>query len=82
MSPKLRRLSGQRIIAILDHFDFQVISQRGSHAKLRRIAPSGAKETMTIPVHEELDVGTVHAIFKQASRYVPQELLRPYFYSD
>ncbi|MDP2675430.1 MAG: type II toxin-antitoxin system HicA family toxin [Dehalococcoidia bacterium] len=36
MSPKLRRLSGKEVIAILKRSGFDVHSQRGSHVKLRR----------------------------------------------
>lgn len=82
MSPKPKRLSGKDVISILSHFGFVVYSQRGSHAKLRRISPTGEKETLTIPVHDELDVGTQRAIMRQAGRYIPKELLQPYFYSE
>ncbi|MBI2858276.1 MAG: type II toxin-antitoxin system HicA family toxin, partial [Chloroflexi bacterium] len=56
--PKLRRLSGSEVLAILAKHGFKVHSQRGSHAKLRRIAKSGNAQTLTIPVHDELDIGT------------------------
>lgn len=48
MSPKLKRLSGREVIAILGRFGFEVLSQKGSHVKLRRLS-HGAKETLTIP---------------------------------
>lgn len=82
MSPKLRRLSGKQVLSTLNHFGFQVLSQRGSHVKLHRINAAGAKETITVPIHDELDVGTLHAIFRQTCKYIPEEELRPYFYSD
>ncbi|MFM2311389.1 MAG: hypothetical protein RLZZ04_665 [Cyanobacteriota bacterium] len=69
--PKLKRLSGAEIIAILKQFDFEVYSQRGSHVKLRRIAISG-KETLTVPNHRQLDTGTC--------RYIPESELFRYFY--
>lgn len=81
MSPKLRRLSGTEVVAILGIFGFVVYSQRGSHAKLRRLT-QGKKETLTIPVHPELDAGTLKAIIRQAARYIPESQLRPHFYSD
>ncbi len=81
MSPKLRRLSGREVVAILRRFGFSPISTRGSHTKLRRIASSGEKETLVIPLHDELDPGTLHAIMRQASRYIPQDHLQPHFYS-
>ncbi|WP_420886072.1 hypothetical protein [Candidatus Brocadia sinica] len=42
---------------------------------------AGDKQTLTIPSHDELDVGTLRAIVRQASRYIPEEQLKPYFYS-
>ena len=39
-------------------------------------------QTLTIPRHRELDTGTLQAIFRQASRFVPQEELREEFYTD
>jgi len=82
VSPRLRRLSGPDVINILSQFGFGLVSQRGSHAKLRRLGRAGEKQTLTVPVHQELDPGTVRAIFRQASRYIPEDELRPHFYSD
>ena len=78
--PRLKNLSGREVIAIFSRFGFGIVSQRGSHVKLRRILPDGEKQTLTIPLHQELDRGTLRAIFRQALRYVPEEELRPYFY--
>ena len=80
--PRLRRLSGTNVIRILEGFGFNVVSQRGSHVKLRRIGLDGTRQTLTIPRHRELDTGTLRAIFRQASRYVPEHELYPHFYSD
>ncbi len=79
--PKLKVFSGEEIIKIFLSFGFEVVSQRGSHAKLRRISPSGAKQTLTIPSHQELDRGTVHAMYRQALRYVSEQELTEHFYS-
>jgi hypothetical protein len=35
---------------------------------------------MIIPAHKELDKGTLLAIFRQSSRYVPEDKLKDYFY--
>jgi predicted RNA binding protein YcfA (HicA-like mRNA interferase family) len=82
MSPKLKKLSGKQVVAILGDFGFVVHSQKGSHAKLRRITSAGDKQTLTIPIHDELDVGTLRAILRQASRCVPQEQLQAHFLSE
>lgn len=63
-------------------FGFEILSQRGSHIKLRRLGPGGQKETLTIPSHSELDTGTCRAILRQASRYVPLAELTRFFYSE
>lgn len=80
--PRLRRLSGAEVISIFGRFAFAVHSQRGSHVKLRRQLPDGTIQTLTIPAHAELDTGTCRAILRQASRFIPEENLRPHFYSD
>jgi predicted RNA binding protein YcfA (HicA-like mRNA interferase family) len=78
--PKLRRISGRDLLTILHRFGFQQASQRGSHVKLVREVP-GARQVLTVPLHTELDSGTLRAIFRQASRFIPEDELRPLFYS-
>ena len=78
--PKLKRLSRAEVIEILSQLDIAIHSQKGSHVKLRRIGING-NETLTIPNHRELDTGTCKAIFRQASQYIPESELYPYFYS-
>jgi len=78
--PKLKTLSGGEVVKIFSRFGFEVLSQRGSHVKLRRVISDGTKQTLTIPLHEELDKGTLRAIFRQALRYIPEDELKPYFY--
>ena len=80
--PKLRRLSGDAVIGILERYGFAVAAQSGSHVKLRRVSATGEKQTLTIPRHRELDTGTLRAILRQASRYIPSQELRPHFYTD
>ena len=79
--PKLKRLSGTQIVSILHELGFQTISQRGSHVKLRRVLRSGTKETLTIPMHNEIDTGTLRAIVRQAARYLSDDILKERFYS-
>jgi predicted RNA binding protein YcfA (HicA-like mRNA interferase family) len=81
LSPKLKRLSGAEVVAILRTFGFEIHSQRGSHVKLRRIVSGGEKQTLTIPLHAELDTGTLRAIIRQARRYVPETELQRHFYT-
>lgn len=80
--PKLKRLSGQDVIKILALFGFVIAGQKGSHVKLVRSQPDGSKQPLTIPAHPELDKGTLKAIIRQASRYIPETELKPHFYSE
>ncbi len=81
MSPRLRRLSGKQVVAVLARFGFAVFAQHGSHVKLRRVGAQGERETLVVPLHDELDAGTLRAIVRQATKYVPQEQLRPHFWA-
>ena len=79
--PKLKVLSGDEVIRILENFGFEILNHRGSHVKLRRMR-EGIKESLLVPRHKELDAGTLKAIFNQVSRYIAQEELRKFFYTD
>jgi predicted RNA binding protein YcfA (HicA-like mRNA interferase family) len=77
---RLKRLSGPEVVAAPRSFGFEVHTQKGSHIKLRRVTPLGERQTLTVPNHSELDTGTCRAILRQASRYIPLDNLRPFFY--
>ncbi|OGE80440.1 MAG: hypothetical protein A2660_03130 [Candidatus Doudnabacteria bacterium RIFCSPHIGHO2_01_FULL_45_18] len=78
--PKLKTLSGTDVIKILSSLGFNVTNQKGSHVKLSRISNNGLREILTVPNHKELDKGTLKAIFRQASRYIPENELYKHFY--
>ncbi len=80
--PKLKVLSGEEVIKILEHFGFAVAGQKGSHVKLKRITEHGSSQTLTIPKHKELDRGTIKAIYTQALRYITEDNLREHFYLE
>ncbi len=77
--PKLRWLSQREVLNIFADFGFAVVAQKGSHMKLRRQTDVGF-QTLTIPNHKEIDIGTLKAIFNQASRFIPENELRDRFY--
>ena len=79
--PSLRRMWGQEAVTVFQSFGFGIISQRGSHMKLRRLSSDGIKQTLTVPNHRELDSGTLRAIVRQAARYIPEDQLRQHFYN-
>lgn len=79
--PKLKTLSGEKVVEIFLSVGFEVASRRGSHVKLCRFQKDGNKQTLTIPNHAELDKGTLRAIYRQGLRYISEEGLFPYFYT-
>ena len=62
MSPRLPRLSGAEVVRALERGGFAVVSQRGSHRKLRH--PGG--RVVIVPMHRELASGTLGSILRQA----------------
>ena len=80
--PRLKRLTSREVLRILGGFGFEVVSMRGSHAKLVRISESGERQVLTVPMHSQLAIGTVRAVYRQAARFIPIEELRPEFFSD
>ena len=82
MAPRLKRLSARDVLAALKAFGFEVVATRGSHAKLRRVTDHDQTQTLTLPLHKDLDPGTIRAIYRQATRFIPEVALRPWFYGD
>ena len=80
--PKLKRLSASEVVSTFQHFGFAVLTQRGSHIKLRRLSQAGERQTLVVPNHRQLDTGTCHAVFRQACRYVSPDDLRRFFYTE
>jgi predicted RNA binding protein YcfA (HicA-like mRNA interferase family) len=79
---KLRVLSGRDVLKILRAFGFQDVAQRGSHIKVRRVLEGGQSQTLTVPNHNEIDRGTLQALYRQASRFIPESELRAEFFTD
>ena len=80
--PKLKILSGEEVIKIFLSFDFNVAAQKGSHIKLARVQKNETRQTLTIPNHNEIDKGTLKAIYRQGLRYISEEELKSYFYGE
>lgn len=81
---RLRRLSSREILRLLGRFGFEVESMRGSHAKLvRKRHTAGGRhirEVLVVPMHRAPRIGTVRAIYRQASRFIPEDELKPHFF--
>jgi len=62
---KLPRLSGHELIKILAQYGFKKIRQKGSHVMLIKDTRRG-KIGCVVPLHDELETGTLLAILRQA----------------
>jgi predicted RNA binding protein YcfA (HicA-like mRNA interferase family) len=78
--PKLKVLSGNDVLRILNGFGFVPAAQRGSHVKVRRVLPSGARQSLTVPQHRELDRGPLMAIYRHVLKFVPEQVLQEHFF--
>ncbi len=61
-----RGVPADRLIRALERFGYAVIRQRGSHVRLRHEGPPA--HTITIPLHNPLRVGTLHAILSEVAQ--------------
>jgi predicted RNA binding protein YcfA (HicA-like mRNA interferase family) len=63
--PKMPRISSREAIRALERLGFEQIRQTGSHVVMKRLTEEGAIGCV-VPVHQELKVGTLSGILKQA----------------
>ena len=62
---KLPRISGGEVIKILSKTGFMLARQKGSHVILKKETETGTKTTV-VPLHREIDRGTLLEIIRQA----------------
>ncbi len=62
---KLPHLSGKAVIKALSKIGFQPVRQSGSHVILIK-QTSGGKTGLVVPMHKEIDIGTLLEIIRQA----------------
>jgi len=63
--PKLPRISSREAIRSLERLGFEQVRQTGSHVVMKKETEEG-KIGCVVPVHQELKVGTLSGILKQA----------------
>ncbi len=75
--PRLRRLSGAELISVFPGFRLGYLdagqSCQAAAIRWRREA------ALTVPTHSELDTGTLRAIVRHATAYIPESELIPHF---
>jgi predicted RNA binding protein YcfA (HicA-like mRNA interferase family) len=57
-------VSGKKLIKILTKLGYEIIRQKGSHIRLRKITKIG-EHKITIPNHPELATGTLNDILSK-----------------
>ena len=63
--PKLKPVSGLKIIKALGKAGFQVVGRKGSHVRLKRKTTNGVN-IVVVPLHPEVKTGTLKSILRQA----------------
>jgi len=63
VSPRQPVVSGERLIKALRKEGWEVVRQRGSHVRLKRV---GRKHALVVPLHREIRRGTLAGILRDA----------------
>lgn len=77
---KLARVSGGKLVKILQGLNFSIIRQRGSHVRMLR-KQDGRNHYVTVPLHPIIDRGTSRSIIRSISSCVSEETIQELFYS-
>ena len=64
--PKLRKVSGEKVVRILcNKMGFSLSGRSGSHVRLSKMTSDGKVGTV-VPMHKELKIGTLKGVLKLA----------------
>ena len=74
MGSKYPVLKPNEIITALNEFGFRIISQKGSHIKLRK--DGAIVKTVIVPNHYEVARGTLQSILEQAGITLEEFLMK------
>ncbi len=74
--PKLPQVSGSDLVKLLQSLGYEVVRQRGSHIRLKKITASG-EHAITVPAHKVIAKGTLSDIIGKVSLWnnIPREEL-------
>ena len=74
--PKLPQVSGSDLVKLLQSLGYEVVRQRGSHIRLKKITALG-EHAITIPAHKVVARGTLSDIIGRVSLWnnIPREEL-------
>jgi predicted RNA binding protein YcfA (HicA-like mRNA interferase family) len=61
-----RTFTGKEVATALAEMGYQPVDRTGSHLKIRYVHPAtGEVRNVTVPIHGEIDTGTLQAIAEQ-----------------
>jgi len=61
-----RGVSGERLVRVLKSLGYEEVRQRGSHLRLQHVGPP--RHSVSVPMHDQLRTGTLHAILSDVAR--------------
>ena len=61
-----RGVPAERLVAALEKLGYEIVRQKGSHVRLRHPGPPA--HLITVPWHNPLKTGTLHAILSEVAR--------------
>ncbi len=64
--PKLPVVSGDKVIKLLLKLGYEIIRQKGSHVRLRKVTEVG-EHNITVPKHAEIAKGTLNDILSRVA---------------
>ncbi|MCK4352603.1 type II toxin-antitoxin system HicA family toxin [candidate division WOR-3 bacterium] len=76
MPSKLPVVSGKKLTQFLENIGYEIIRQRGSHIRLRKMTFIG-EHNITVPFHKEIAKGTLNDILNKISLWnnIPKDEL-------
>ena len=66
--PKLPVVSGDQLIKLLLKLGYEIVRQKGSHVRLRKITEAG-EHNITVPRHREIAKGTLNDILTRIATW-------------
>ena len=64
--------SDKNVVKALQKIGYEFVNKKGSHVKLRKFHNSD-KHTIVVPLHKELDRGTLGSIISRVKKYYPDD---------
>jgi predicted RNA binding protein YcfA (HicA-like mRNA interferase family) len=77
--PKLIRISGEELIKVLQKEGFVLLRQKSSHVRLSKESKDDTC-FVTIPLHSEIDRGTLKNILRSVENYLASGFIKDNFY--